>query len=347
MKFKTLKQRTKKLITVFFEHKSNVQFLLGSTKGIALIYVLFFASMVGGFGLWVMRQESVSLSSITQQKVRSEATLIANEVHAILSDPTKCILTFGSATPYKSIVNKYSETSPDVFTATERKYYTMDQAEGKSGYGNSFIKIISYELVKKEPTKEMLFIRFQSKESRLSGPMTSSFARRMILYVERDADDNILKCRTIEESDDEIWIRGEGASIHYNVDAGDGVGIESKLPVSEFHIEGDVFASDDVTADTYYYVSDRDQKESIETIDGPLEKLLSLRGVSFDWIDNEKRDYGFIAQEVFQTIPEIVQRDHEDSLHVDYAKIIPLVVEALKEQQEEIDLLEDELKTLR
>ena len=80
--------------------------------------------------------------------------------------------------------------------------------------------------------------------------------------------------------------------------------------------------------------SDKRLKNNIKPIDNALEKLEKISGVLFDW--NEKsgytgRDYGVIAQEVEAIMPEIVVTRDNGYKAVKYEKIIPLLIEAIKE----------------
>ncbi|MBT7766325.1 MAG: tail fiber domain-containing protein, partial [Bdellovibrionales bacterium] len=126
--------------------------------------------------------------------------------------------------------------------------------------------------------------------------------------------------------------------------SGGNVGIETDDPSATLDVVGDIFASSSITAATFLYNSDRRLKKNVELINNPVQKILSLRGVTFDWRNNDKHDFGFIAQEVQELIPEIVRDDsNRGLLTVDYAKIIPILVEAIKRQQVEIDQLKKEI----
>jgi len=57
-----------------------------------------------------------------------------------------------------------------------------------------------------------------------------------------------------------------------------------------------------------------------------------------------KNDFGFIAQEVKEVLPEIVSLDPTSELYtINYVKLIPVLVEAIKEQQAEIELLKQQI----
>ena len=88
--------------------------------------------------------------------------------------------------------------------------------------------------------------------------------------------------------------------------------------------------------------SDVRLKENIETIHNGLEKVKQLRGVTFTWKSNPEygTKYGFIAQELEKVIPELVFTNDSDGYKgVNYAEMTSVLVEAVKEQQTEIDEL--------
>jgi hypothetical protein len=67
-----------------------------------------------------------------------------------------------------------------------------------------------------------------------------------------------------------------------------------------------------------------------------------LRGVSFDWRNDGKHDIGLIAEEVGQVVPEVVayEANGQDAKSVDYARLVSVLIEAVKEQQHTIEGLE-------
>ncbi len=109
-----------------------------------------------------------------------------------------------------------------------------------------------------------------------------------------------------------------------------------------------------------YYSSDERMKDNIITLGNPIEKIKQIRGVSFDWNSNgpewtrgwegepdgKKRDIGIIAQEVQKVLPEAVIERDDGYLAVDYEKIVPLLVEGIKEQQTTIEDLQSRIKKL-
>lgn len=81
--------------------------------------------------------------------------------------------------------------------------------------------------------------------------------------------------------------------------------------------------------------SDRRAKENISTITGALDTVLAMRGVYFNYIKDEAKNkrVGFIAQELEQVLPEAVRYAEEiDEYSVEYAQIVSVLAEAIKEQ---------------
>ncbi len=90
--------------------------------------------------------------------------------------------------------------------------------------------------------------------------------------------------------------------------------------------------------------SDRRLKQNIVPLAGSLDKVQQLRGVSYEWIDPNRqagRQIGFIAQEVQEVIPEVVSQNG-DYLAMSYANLTAVLVEAVKEQQIEIEAIQRE-----
>ena len=122
------------------------------------------------------------------------------------------------------------------------------------------------------------------------------------------------------------------------------------------------------------YASDIRLKENFKHIESPLEKLQKLNGYTFDWNgknkeigftpEQEKNDIGLIAQEVQEIMPQAVKpapfdikwdsdkkenisKSGENYLTVQYERLVPLLVEAIKEQQEQINTLKEEIKSIK
>lgn len=126
----------------------------------------------------------------------------------------------------------------------------------------------------------------------------------------------------------------------------------------------------DVRAVSYITISDERLKKNITPLSGQesLQKLNSLKAMSYTYdtdksisvepllegetgydqkivdTDPDRLRIGFLAQQVQKVLPEAVQTDKDGYLGIDYVSIIPLLVEALKEQQAQIEKLSERLK---
>jgi hypothetical protein len=125
----------------------------------------------------------------------------------------------------------------------------------------------------------------------------------------------------------------------------------SSAVVERMRIEsdGDVHCDQDVIAYSTTIGSDRKLKTNIVDTKYGLNDIVKLRGVDFDWNrkDRDHHDVGFIAQEVKEVIPELVKEvkglnDNDSFLTVDYAKVVPILVESIKTLKKEIEDIKNE-----
>jgi hypothetical protein len=101
--------------------------------------------------------------------------------------------------------------------------------------------------------------------------------------------------------------------------------------------------------------SDLRFKEGVTSIGDALTKVVQLRGVSFNWKTHEYENKGFaegehfgvIAQEAEEILPQVVRESSAGEKAVAYAEIIPLLIEAIKTQQREIESLRSEIAELK
>lgn len=107
---------------------------------------------------------------------------------------------------------------------------------------------------------------------------------------------------------------------------------------------GEVRSTGDIVA---YHSSDEKLKDNIQLITNAVDKVQQIKGVSFDWNSNqstyEGHDIGVIAQDVEKILPEIVTTRDNGYKAVRYEKIVALLIEAVKEQQLQIDELKSKL----
>lgn len=108
-------------------------------------------------------------------------------------------------------------------------------------------------------------------------------------------------------------------------------------------VTGSITATGDITA---FASSDERLKDNITPIEGALDKINQIGGYGFDWNDNSEHsghDVGVIAQEIEKVLPEVVVDRDNGYKAVRYDKIVALLINAIKEQQLQIDELRSKL----
>jgi len=193
-------------------------------------------------------------------------------------------------------------------------------------------------------------------------------ARKLELKGDRDAIIRLENTRTVESAGQIL-----GAIEFYGNDSsGQGAGVKSSIVARTFgggeasyltfsttstvndvekmrlesdgdlHVDGDVIAYSTT-------ISDQRLKDNVQTIDNALDKVSSLRGVSYTWNNGNRKgqkDLGLIAQEVEQVLPELVREKEMPMIDggtyktVDYEKIVGVLIEAVKELTDKVNKLE-------
>ena len=170
--------------------------------------------------------------------------------------------------------------------------------------------------------------------------MTSSFRSGSTISGDTPADDT-------HQFTGSLFISGSGTDI---TTAGTAVitsGSFDYVKVSGFVTASSLETSGDIIA---FGSSDRELKDNIQPIDNPLEKMNKIGGYTFDWNDNQNiykgKDIGVVAQEIQSVLPEIVATRSNGYLGVKYEKIVPLLIESIKENTKKIKELEEEINQI-
>ena len=112
---------------------------------------------------------------------------------------------------------------------------------------------------------------------------------------------------------------------------------------------GRIDATNDIVA---FSTSDIRFKTNVTPISNALDKITQIGGYEFDWIPNQEHhgfeghDVGVIAQEIEKVLPEVIKERDSGYKAVKYEKIVPLLIEAIKEQQKQIDDLQKQINHL-
>ena len=136
-----------------------------------------------------------------------------------------------------------------------------------------------------------------------------------------------------------------GAKIHAGEAAfGGNVIVAGTISGSLINSSGDVVA---------FNTSDERLKDNIKLIKEPIEKIKQLRGVEYQW--NEKQntyptgslDSGIIAQDVQKVLPQLVKQRGDGYLGVRQERLVGLLIESIKDQQDQIDDLRKQIKEMK
>ncbi len=142
-----------------------------------------------------------------------------------------------------------------------------------------------------------------------------------------------------------------GAAVSFGTQDNAGVFTQA----GRFQISGAfaLFVNGNIWANGITYNSDERFKQNITSIESPLQKILQINGVEYDMRIGEfsqnhfpqGRQIGLLAQNVEKVLPEAVN-EKDGYKGVDYAKLVPLLVEGIKEQQKQIEISNDKVEKL-
>jgi hypothetical protein len=132
------------------------------------------------------------------------------------------------------------------------------------------------------------------------------------------------------ETSHNLYLRTNWAD-RISISASGNVTIFAPSSGTTLYVYGDIYATGTITQG-----SDARMKADVRTIDGALDKVCAMRGVSFTRAGACQRDVGVIAQEVAAVVPEVVREDENGHLSVAYGSMVGVLIEALKELREEV-----------
>lgn len=334
-------------------------------SGFSLVEIMVTIGLIGGITLVVAELSKQGTKVTTKFEYDTELNLITNEINELLSDPLNC-------TP---ALKPSTLTPKGLVTSINGKF-----AAGNFYGSNSSVKINSYDLfIPNDATAPLsgqgpLKVNFLNKEILKGKGSGSRNIVTKIIQINYQLDPvtkELKSCKSVSAVSD-IWKRtndGKGiyyvgnvsinwAESNYNTNADENIDLDVRSLTKR--TDGTVIttradekdpktgvittvAGGTIRGGKFLYISDKKFKKNVFQLDHSLEKILSLRGVSFDWKDTNKSDVGFIAQEVQKSIPEVVHQGSE-SLSVDYTRLVPFLVEAIKTQQIEINQLKKEIQ---
>ena len=128
---------------------------------------------------------------------------------------------------------------------------------------------------------------------------------------------------------------------------GNGTDGSNRSDAFKVMFNGDATVSNDLTVNGDIMVtSDARLKANIVSLGATLSKLLNIDGKAYTVKKNGEQKIGVLAQDIQEVFPELVSEDKEGMLSVNYQGLIPVLINALKEQQKEITRLQAQEKRI-
>ena len=127
---------------------------------------------------------------------------------------------------------------------------------------------------------------------------------------------------------------------------GVGLGLENNAITHGITLPNAGDNSGKIKATAYVTYSDERIKKNIKPIERAMDKVKSMHGVTYELKAGGTQEIGLIAQEIEKIAPEVVDAA-SDLLGIDYSRITPILIEAVKDQQKQIDDLKKQLEDLK
>ncbi len=341
-------------------------------SGFSLVEIMVAAGLIGGIALVVAQLSKQGTKVTAKFQFDTELNLITNEMNELLSDPITCT---ASLAPFfkdpKGIVEKLANGKFAI-----GNFYGATSSVKLNSYDMD-LPLRTDPNFKLEDSKNLKVNFFNKEILKDSGKRNIATKLITIQYELDPVTKNLLSCKATS-SVSNIWKRtNDGRGIYYVGTVGinwpdSGVPKPPVPPTEQIDLDvrnayvntlgeqievregnkvckqgaGNICitsAGGTIRGGKFLYISDQRLKKNVSELDHSLEKVLSLRGVSFNWKDTNQGDVGFIAQEVQKNIPEVVHQGSEN-LSVDYSRLVPFLVEAIKSQKKEINKLKKEIQ---
>ena len=205
----------------------------------------------------------------------------------------------------------------------DRRFFCIQSDENQDDFGK-----IGVNTAYPEATQEIV----DNSEAKLTIRSTGSSDSVLQLVNGNSVGNNGWTIRLDRSESEDLDFRHNNSQ-KFTIQSTGEVGIGTRAPSQKLHVVGQILATQDITA-----FSDKSLKDNIETIPNALEKVTQLRGVSYTRKDTGKAGIGVIAQEIEKIIPEVVS-DNDGTKSVAYGNVVGLLIEAIKELQNEIEEL--------
>jgi hypothetical protein len=352
---------------------------LKNNSGISLISVLIGLAITGIISLIVMQLVSTSRKAQTSTEINYEALELIRNIETYLGNSTRkvcesTLVSVGSLSNFDVaggdspiIISEIIAMSNESPTPTPIPIYQTGDLDFSKKIVLQKMRLIKFQdngpsdpfngfgLFEVTIAKKDYVESFGGQQLR-----PRLITLRMQLWSSGPDQGTVLFCAPAASvNSDYLWSVNGNGSIYYN---GGFVGVGTSAPGRAMQVVGEMQVSGDATSGTmvggnlfvdgtttslvYYHSSDQALKSDIKTIDG-LQFARKLRGVSFKWKINGNPDLGFVAQEVEQVIPYIVNTDNNSQLKsVNYDSIVAILIESIKTLDQKLQEQDLKIKKL-
>jgi uncharacterized Zn ribbon protein len=231
--------------------------------------------------------------------------------------------------------NYYSMQFASQFDNSNELYYRSTNNNGNVAWNKIFhsgntntVSLIGYQPVNKAGDTMLSFLNLHAN------PTLSTHAANKA-YVDTGVSSATTAAAAAQTSANTAAAAAAAANTNANnrvLKTGDTMG-------GNLVVQGTITATGDITA-----FSDIRVKKNINDIDNALDKVLKLKGVTFERLSDNKKSLGVIAQDVLSVIPEVVREEKDGYLSVAYGNIVGVLIEAIKELNAKIEFLENRNK---
>jgi hypothetical protein len=240
----------------------------------------------------------------------------------------------GSATNSPAVAGFDIKRNYDTFTVNDQ----IPQAVVFSSVISSSLEVNPPRFVPNGAPSGSAIFHFQSllREGSAGGPIFQD-GKKCVVRIDSDV------YNSGAPENEFVFIEGRAASGSYT----------TPTTIWQIQSDGHFVTRGNVTAfgvnADFNTVSDKRFKKDVHTISGSMDKILQLRPTEFTWIEQEKQDVGFIAQEVEEIIPEIInttrgmiedEKETEEMKTISYPKFIPYLVDTIQQLTKRIEELE-------
>ena len=257
----------------------------------------------------------------------STLQLFANGSNTVSVNTSGLYISTGKGIQFEGATANENETTLTVADPTADRTITLPNATGTVTLNEDFTSATDVKAINQG---------LATTDSPTFAGMTLNGTLTLGSNVINDVEDIYLRDRIAHDGDINTYMQ-----FHNNDQWRVVTGGSERLEVNS----SSIISAEPIQAPSFEATSDINLKENIAPVEDAVTKISKLSGYTYNFKDDpEAPKAGLIAQEVQDVLPEAVKANDEGVLHLDYNGTIALLVEAIKDQQKQINALKEELK---